>query len=524
MNALPADPILSCEESLAFEKSFFNGDEEREWQAMNQAGESIGDSLLRDMRELRTIPPRPRILVLVGKGHNGGDALIAAKRMLRTIPTARAVVWPLCSWDECRRHTQRARTELLELAAKRIEEMPPANEADGIDSLRKSLVEQSGERGFDASIDGLLGMQASLPLREPLGDWVKAINDFEEIAVRAAVDMPTGIGDEQVEDALRADFTYCTGIVKKPVVLPENLKWTGRLRYLDLGFFEQPEYESNQDRAGVLRSSVLKRLRRLRPAVCDKRDQGHLFLLAGSRELGGAAMMAAQAALKAGVGLLTVGIPESLHASFAARRPEAMWVPLPETPEGGLALEGLGKVRQFLSKATALAIGPGLGTEGETHSLVRETLSFFEGPVVLDADALRPEILSDAQSPERLVLTPHAGEFARLSEGRSPKEYVSQAGSVLVLKGALTQIVSPSAHHFSFVGSSLLARGGSGDLLTGILGALLAKKIFDVPTSASLAVLWHGRAAEVLARQNGQEAVYATDLLDFLSFAIRNDF
>ena len=164
-------------------------------------------------------------------------------------------------------------------------------------------------------------------------------------------------------------------------------------------------------------------------------------------------MMAVQAALKAGVGLLTVGIPESLHSSYAARRPEAMWVPLPETPDGVLALEGLGKVRQFLSKATALAIGPGLGTEGETHSLVRETLSFFEGPVVLDADALRPEILSDAQSPERLVLTPHAGEFTRIADSQSPKEYVSQTGSVLVLKGAHTQIVSPAAHHFSFVGN-----------------------------------------------------------------------
>ena len=524
MNTLPADPILSCEESLAFEKSFFEGDEEREWKAMNQAGEALGDSFLRDMRELRTIPHRPRILVLVGKGHNGGDALIAAKRMLKTIPTARAVVWPLCQWDECRPHTQQARNELLELAGKKIEEMPPASEADGIDALRKALSEQTEERGFDASIDGLLGMQASLPLREPLGDWVKVLNEFEAIAVRAAVDMPTGIGEGRVEDALRADFTYCAGIVKRPAVLPENLKWTGRLRYLDLGFFEQLRDESDKSREGVLRSSVLKRLRRLRPADCDKRAQGHLFLLAGSRELGGAALMAAQAALKAGVGLLTVGIPESLHAAFAARRPEAMWVPLPETPDGGLALEGLGKVRQFLPKATALAIGPGLGAEGETHSLVRETLSFFDGPVVLDADALRTEIINDAKNPERLVLTPHAGEFARIADSRSPEDYVSQLESVLVLKGPHTQIVSPGANHYSFVGSSLLARGGSGDLLTGILGALLAKGTFDLATSASLAVLWHGRAAEVLARQHGQEAVYVTDLLDYLSFAIRNDF
>jgi hydroxyethylthiazole kinase-like uncharacterized protein yjeF len=367
-------------------------------------------------------------------------------------------------------------------------------------------------------------MQASLPLREPLGDWVKVLNEFEAIAVRAAVDMPTGIGEERAENALRADFTYCTGIVKAPVVVPENLQWTGRLRYLDLGFFDSIPEKPKEDQASVLRSSALRRLRKLRPADCDKRAQGHLFLLAGSRELGGAAMMAAQAALKSGVGLLTVGIPESLHAAFAARRPEAMWIPLAETPNGGLALEGLGKVRQFLPKATALAIGPGLGVEGETHSLVRETLSFFDGPVVLDADALRPEILKDAENPDRLVLTPHAGEFSRIADSRSPREYVSETESTLVLKGSLTRIVSPEVDCHSLVGSSLLARGGSGDLLTGILGALLAKGTFDLATSASLAVLWHGRAAEVLARQHGQEAVYVTDLLDYLSFAIRNDF
>ena len=102
MNDLLIDPILSCEEARALEAELLGGNEDNEWQAMNRVGEALGDSLLRDMRELRTIPHRPRILVFVGKGHNGGDALIATKRLLKTIPTARAVVWPLCSWDECR--------------------------------------------------------------------------------------------------------------------------------------------------------------------------------------------------------------------------------------------------------------------------------------------------------------------------------------------------------------------------------------------------------------------------------------
>jgi NAD(P)H-hydrate epimerase len=310
-----------------------------------------------------------------------------------------------------------------------------------------------------------------------------------------------------------------------PVIHKDNLKWTGRLRYLDLGFFDDSSVSiPRKSDIEVLRRTALKTMRELRPADSDKRTNGRLFLLAGSRELGGAAMMAAQAALKSGVGLITVGIPESLHASFVANRPEAMWIPLPETPDGGLALEGLGKIRQFLGQASALAMGPGLGAEAETHSLVRETLNFWDGPAVLDADALRPEILENVSNPERLILTPHEGEFARIAGTQSAREYSLQTGSVVLLKGAHSQVISPDRHLISFSGSSLLARGGSGDLLTGIVGSLLAKGGRDLISTAALGMLWHGRAGEVLARQHGQEAVYTTDILNYLSFSIRNDF
>jgi NAD(P)H-hydrate epimerase len=265
-------------------------------------------------------------------------------------------------------------------------------------------------------------------------------------------------------------------------------------------------------------------LRKLRPAFSDKRSNGHLFLLAGSRDFAGAAMMAAQGALKAGVGLLTVGVPESLHAAFAAQRPEAMWIPLPETPEGTLALEGLGKVRSMLPRATALVAGPGLGSDAETCALVRETLSHFNGPVLLDADALRPEILEKESNPGRLVLTPHAGEFQRIASGLSPHEYNRSNPSVLVLKGSHTQVFQNGTCYHSPGGSSVLARGGSGDLLAGILGALLAKGQYSSLDASILGVQWHGRAGEVLARQHGQEAIFTTEVLNYLSFAIRNDF
>ena len=241
---------------------------------------------------------------------------------------------------------------------------------------------RSGEDGFLATVDGLLGMQAKLPLRSPLREWVALLNEEPKLGVRFAVDLPTGLTGDSVESGqiLRADFTYCAGIVKSPVLHPDQAERVGRLRYLDLGFFESSFVLEEESSDQVLRSSALEVLRRERPTLSDKRSFGHLLLLAGSRDYAGAAMMAAQAALKAGVGLLTVGIPESLHAAFAALRPEAMWIPLPETPEGGLALEGLGKVRSLLGRINALAAGPGIGSDPESHALIRETLGHFSGP------------------------------------------------------------------------------------------------------------------------------------------------
>ena len=128
---------------------------------MNRAGEAVADSALRDMRELRAIPHRPRLLALVGKGHNGADALIAVRRFLRTIPTSRAVIWQWMSKDECRPLTQRAFEELIDFASKRLEILPAAYEMNS-EKLTGVFSAQTKDRGFDLLIDGLLGMQENL--------------------------------------------------------------------------------------------------------------------------------------------------------------------------------------------------------------------------------------------------------------------------------------------------------------------------------------------------------------------------
>ena len=148
-------------------------------------------------------------------------------------------------------------------------------------------------------------------------------------------------------------------------------------------------------------------------------------------------MMCARAALRSGVGLLTFCIPESLHPSFVASCPEAMWVPLPETPNGGLALVVLGIVRQFFRLADALVMGPGIGMEEESHALIREVAKLFSKPILLDADALRSQILEPLKDKENLVLTPHAGELKRLLEKQTLESYLSELACILVKRARI---------------------------------------------------------------------------------------
>ena len=525
MMSLPIDPILSPAEALAYEVEFFKGDEDVQWEVMTKAGAAVADSALRDMRELRTIPHRPRLIVLVGKGHNGADALIAARRFLRTIPTARAVIWPFEPKENCRQLTQRAFEELIEFASKRVEILPAVKDSS-LEDLISRFNQITKDRGFDLLLDGILGMQGKPGLKDELAQWIRILNQSDQISVRVSIDLPTGVTAIKTEgdEPIRADFTYCTGIVKTPVIEEDYQPWLGRLRYLDLGFFESYPERKFADCPKILRSSALPVLRKLRPVHSDKRDYGHLVGIAGSRELGGAAMMCAKAALRSGVGLLTFCIPESLHPSFVASCPEVMWIPLPETPNGGLALEGLGKIRQFLDRADALVMGPGIGIEEESHALIREVAKLFSKPILLDADALRSQIIEPLKDRENLVLTPHAGELERLAEKQSVESYLSDLAGILVQKGPHPQVLSNGSRLYLFSGSSVLARGGSGDLLSGVIGSLLARGGRTLEESVALGVLWHGRAAEALARQNGQEAVSVMQVLDFLSFALRNDF
>ncbi len=509
----PSHPILTCEEARAFEANYFRGDEAAEWIAMQRAGRALAAAVLRDFQEIGGFPADGCVLVLAGKGHNGGDALIAAQAILEKFPAATADVEFVFGERVLRPLAMRAWREFQHSARDRVQ----GGSAAG---LGRNLPERTGAPAlphYVLSLDGVFGFQFRPPLDERAVQALRRAN-AADVRLRAAVDLPSGLDEP---DAFRADFTYATGIVKSPVLTCAN---AGRVRYLDLGFFEEERVDPNAlDR--VLTSSLLAPLAALRAPHSDKRTYGHVFILGGSRNYPGAVLMSTLAALRSGAGLVTAFVPESLVAAFASRAPEAMWIAWPETPAGGLALEGQHLLKERIDRTNALVIGPGLGRDAETLALAKDIVATSPVPLVIDADALQPEIVSAGKAPR--VLTPHAGEFARIASA-------THENAVFVRKGPVTRIASSAGlrpaqkgrsetgvTYYSLAGGPVLARGGSGDLLAGLIGGLLAQTPSEPLLAASRGALWHGLAADALARAHGQTAVATTQLLDFLSPVLR---
>jgi NAD(P)H-hydrate epimerase len=268
-----------------------------------------------------------------------------------------------------------------------------------------------------------------------------------------------------------------------------------------------------------------------------KGDYGHVFVLAGSVGLTGAAYLTAQAALLAGSGLVTLGIPKSLNAIMARKLTEVMTLPLPETAAQSFSRKAFSEIKRFSGKADVLAVGPGLSQNKETQALVRDVISKIDRPVVIDADGLNAitghlGILriprSERQEP---ILTPHPGEMARLvgktvkfiqaNRKKIAKEFAKKYNVILVLKGHRTIVASPDGKvYINKTGNPGMASGGAGDVLTGMIASFLGQGLsgFD---AAKFGVYVHGLAGDIAAKEKGQLSLIATDLLNKLPEAFK---
>lgn len=516
-------PILTPEEADLWEKECLREDEAKIWEAMNAAGRGAGRAMLQDFTERGSLPKAPKILVLAGKGHNAGDALLAADYILENYPQGQVDVLFTLGIDSLR--------PLVSKALNILQKRDRATFYDADEEIYRELLQHP----FDFVIDGVFGMAFKPQLQESILTVLESVNKNTLINFRAAIDLPSGISDHPTTNAFNANFTYATGIAKTPLFHPENALFVGRIRLIDIGFFEKPYTGKCASNAYFLNPTILEPLRRLRPSTVSKKDFGHLFIVSGSKNMPGALLMSIQAALRSGVGLLTVFAPQSIATTLAVSVPEAMWVPCPETPKGALNSDTFSLVQEKISRATALLTGPGLGREPASLELVSKFLEHISIPILLDADALQLKTVQAASlrpsSFGPVLATPHQGEFMRLSGSQKETyneasflNFCKKSGMTVLLKGAITRICNGHTIACSPFGGPVLARGGSGDILSGIAAGLLAQKPTEAPELIlSQAAVWHGLAADQLARQKGQTTSTTTDLLPFLSAVLRKE-
>ena len=466
---------------------------------------------------LREYPQARTIAVFCGRGNNGGDGLAMA-RYFKNKGLAVTVFLAGSRKDlkgDAARQVQLA--DRLSVPIVELTGTPPPD-------LKNKLA------GIDLVVDALLGTGLENEVRGVFRDLIGLINTLP--VPKAAIDLPSGLSSDTGRPlgiCIEADLTVTFGLPKIGHVLFPGSRFVGRLFVIDIGI--PPGLEmSFSERAELMEAATLASFLPRREPEGHKGTYGHVFLLAGSKGKTGAAAMACLGALRAGAGLVTLGIPESLNPIMEVKLTEAMTEPLPEGEPGHLGPEALDLVLSSLKGKKGLGLGPGLSTSEGTRELVKGVIRNTPGlPLVIDADGLN--ILAEAREclpllAGRAILTPHPGEMARLLEKpiqeiqahrlQAARDFSKAFGLIVVLKGARTVIADPGgAVYINPVAHSVLATGGTGDVLTGLILGLVSQGL-SLIQAACLGVFLHGQAGVCLAREKGSQGILASELLEII--------
>lgn len=450
---------------------------------MEAAGTALAESVA-------GLAPQGPVRVVCGKGNNGGDGLVAARRL-------RGLGFEV---------------EVLEL---------DRGEPGDLDAWL---------RGSGAVIDAIFGTGFKGAPREPAAAAIAAINRCEAPVI--ACDIASGVDASSGEiagAAVEADLTVSFHAAKLGHRIAPGKWYTGELRVEPIGI---PEGAPSPPTGGTIGPAVLDLLPS-RGAQSTKFSSGQVVIAGGSRGLTGAVRMSSLAAIRAGAGYATVAVPADLEAIFESSQPEVMSVGCPGG-DGCLAPAGLKTIRKAFERAAAGVIGPGMGRDPGTVELAREAVAAIEAPLVIDADGLNAfaggiALLGERRAPT--ILTPHAGELARLL-CRSSEEIAARrlaaareaavtTGAIVVLKGDDTIVTDGDRIAVNALAAPALATAGTGDVLSGIAAALLARGL-EPFAAACAAVFVHARAGRDAARRIGLiESVIAGDVIESIPAGMR---
>jgi hydroxyethylthiazole kinase-like uncharacterized protein yjeF len=504
-------------------------------QLMESAGKSVAEVFLEKYAE-RNVKAPGRVCVLCGKGNNGGDGFVVARYLKGHVN--RVNVYLFTEPGDLQGDAAKNYGRWRELGE-------PVTVIRGEEDWIRAWPEVAGS---EVIVDALLGTGIRGAATGLLALVIENINRYSQDAKAAwpawivAVDTPSGLpSDGQAAEGpvLRAHLTVTFTAPKIGQLISPDAGNCGALAVREIGTPAALVEEVGKGKLRWAGPEEFSDLPLQRAADGHKGIYGHVLIVAGSVGKTGAAVLCGQAALRGGAGLVTVATPQPALASIAIAQPEYMTEPLPATPSGKIASEPErpGGLATLLQGMTVLGMGPGIGTHPETQLFVRSVVAHADLPMVLDADGLnafagQSEILSNRKSPH-LVVTPHPGEMARLCGLTTPQvqtdrvkvatEFAGKWNAVVLLKGFHTIIAAPNGDVFvNTTGNTGLAKGGSGDVLTGLLAALIAQfGVGDLHRVVALGAYLHGRASELVTVESDESGVLAGEVARFVPHARR---
>ncbi len=484
--------------------------------------ENAGAACARAIREEYgiTAEKTKKITVVCGRGNNGGDGYVIARKLCE-IGCRVSIV--LAGGTP---HSEHAK-EMFS----RVEQMPvnmitfDTNKNSALDALLNA----------DVIVEAVFGIGLERDVTDIYAELFRYINSSS--AKTVSIDIPGGLNADTGEimgEAVKADFTVAVCAAKPCHILLPGSKYCGKIKVVSIGITEDEQSVSGDPYFySVDRESVRDRFPQRNP-VSNKGDYGHVLSICGSKCMAGAAVLAATGAVRGGAGLVTAAFPECAYPAISSKLTSQLLLPVEDNEDGTFSTQAVDKINDAMKKASSIVIGCGLGVNKDTVSLLVEVIKNAEVPLVIDADGINIisrniNVLKAAKVP--IILTPHPGEMSRLT-GMSVKQiqsdriqtavdFANEYGVTVVLKGANT-VVATHGEKTAFVnttGNAGMSKGGSGDLLAGLVGAFLAQKVSTVD-AAMMAVYIHGLAGDIAAEKYSMTAMSPTDTADCLPFAL----
>jgi NAD(P)H-hydrate epimerase len=483
---------------------------------MENAGLAIVDEIK------KRFEPKANILIVSGRGSNGGDGFVVCRHL----------------------HNANYAVQLITLGAEdriRGDALMNFEIVKKMGIAKKNYTEQGKLEGFrelinqaDVVVDAILGTGLAYDVSPLYEEAISLINGYSKYTL--SIDLPSGVcGDDGLikKTAIMANVTVCFHCPKCGNILYPGAENNGELIIKDIGIPKEANALIDYTYQIITEQDVIGRMP-YRHGQMHKGSFGKAGVVAGSLGLAGAAILTSKAALRSGLGLLKLFIPESINALIKTAIPESITIPLQEMRKGVIGINQIAGIVEAASRCEVLAVGPGCGETPELGETVRRLISELTVPMILDADALNVlakdlSILKNKQGP--IIVTPHIGEMSRLTKLTvdhilahpifTARDFAKEWGVITVLKGARTVIALPTGEiYINITGNSGMATAGSGDVLTGIIAGFVAQGL-KPEDAAIVGVFVHGFSGDVVAARIGEHGLLAGDLIEQLPYTLK---